>query len=218
MNITSVQRGIRPILIKHRVEVLFWGLRELKRIQMMAVQAPRVEIEIAGKMISSGVIQNIRKCQNFDDNIKFLEDVELPDNWYWSPPISIKVIDCRTFGREQLVGTHICHNLSKFRYPRVKDAGDDKIGVTSPFKSEYSATNVVSNVNGGGANVMMNPLEAMNGGGAGGVPLDGTVNIGGKSEAGDGAPGEDEEEDLDTPQLDWWSKYRMLINAEELDR
>ena len=40
------------------------------------------------------------------------------------------------------------------------------------------------------------------------MPLDGTVNIGAKSEVIDG--GDNEDEDLDTPQLDWWSKYRNI--------
>ena len=78
----SVPRGIRPILTPHRVEVLFWGLRDLKRVNLMAVNHPRVEVEMAGKSVESEIIENYKKNPNFSIPIKFIEDVELPDNQY----------------------------------------------------------------------------------------------------------------------------------------
>ena len=130
MEIVNVPRGIRPILIKHRIEVLFWGLRDLKKINLMTeVKDPRVVVEIAGKTIQSSTIYNMKTCPNFDedDNVKTLEDVELPDYWYWTPPISIKVIGNKQFGAEVLVGTHVCHNIQKFMYP--KNVEERSLGV-----------------------------------------------------------------------------------------
>jgi len=103
----SVPRGIRPILAPHRVEVLFWGLRDLKRVNLMAVNHPRVEVEMAGKSIESEIIENYKKNPNFSVPVKFIEDVELPDNQYLCPPITIKAKDTRTFGQDILLGTHI---------------------------------------------------------------------------------------------------------------
>ena len=103
----SVPRGIRPILAPHRVEVLFWGLRDLKRVNLMAVNHPRVEVEIAGKSVESEIIENYKKNPNFSIPVKFIEDVELPDNQYLCPPITIKAKDTRTFGQDILLGTHI---------------------------------------------------------------------------------------------------------------
>ena len=231
-NVIRVPRGIRPILIKHRVEILFWGLRELKRIQMIPIQHPRVDIEIAGRTISSSVIMNFRKCPNFIDNIKFLEDIELPDNWYWCPPISIKVVDCRTFGREQLIGTHICHNLSKFKYPQAvptieeikanRKLRQDALGHggiasmgTSGFKGD-NATGHSHNAPNGGAESSVGDTDTKKGGFKANVtmnPFDAMSNVGGPSINIDNTVAiqndgdEDGEDNSDEPQLDWWSKY-----------
>ncbi|CAB1335532.1 unnamed protein product [Coregonus sp. 'balchen'] len=45
--ILPVPLGIRPVLSKYRIEVLFWGLRDLKRVNLAAVDRPRVDIECA---------------------------------------------------------------------------------------------------------------------------------------------------------------------------
>ena len=46
--ILPVPKGIRPTLAKYRFEVLFWGLRDLKRVHFLAVDRPRVDVECAG--------------------------------------------------------------------------------------------------------------------------------------------------------------------------
>lgn len=56
-----------------RIEVLFWGLRDLKRVHLMAVDRPRVDIECAGNILYSSVIQNAKKNPNFSTPVKFLD-------------------------------------------------------------------------------------------------------------------------------------------------
>lgn len=56
-----------------RIEVLFWGLRDLKRVHLMAVDRPRVDIECAGNILYSSVIQNAKKNPNFSPQVKFLD-------------------------------------------------------------------------------------------------------------------------------------------------
>lgn len=56
-----------------RIEVLFWGLRDLKRVHLMTVDKPRVDIECAGHILYSSIIQNARKNPNFSTPVKFLE-------------------------------------------------------------------------------------------------------------------------------------------------
>ena len=56
-----------------RIEVLFWGLRDLKRVHLMTVDRPRVDIECAGHILYSSVIQNAKKNPNFSTLVKFLE-------------------------------------------------------------------------------------------------------------------------------------------------
>ena len=49
--ILPVPPHIRPKLVKYRFEVLFWGLRDLKKIQFLPVNHPRVDIECGGHVI-----------------------------------------------------------------------------------------------------------------------------------------------------------------------
>ncbi|KAF0296359.1 Otoferlin [Amphibalanus amphitrite] len=104
---------IRPTLVKYRIEVLFWGLRALRRIHFLTVDNPRVDVECAGNSLQSSVIQNYRKNPNFPSPVKIM-DLELPEEEVYCPPITIRVVDCRSFGRFTLVGTHIISNIHRY--------------------------------------------------------------------------------------------------------
>ncbi|XP_076874070.1 otoferlin isoform X1 [Brachyhypopomus gauderio] len=122
--IMPVPLGIRPVLSRYRIEVLFWGLRELKRINLAQVDRPRVDIECAGKGVQSALIQNYKKNPNFNTLVKWFE-VDLPENELLHPPLNIRVVDCRAFGRYTLVGSHAVTSLRKFIYiPPDKKAKD----------------------------------------------------------------------------------------------
>lgn len=62
---------IKPVLCKYRMEVIFWGLRELKRIQLMAVESPQVFIEVGGVVVESTKIEDINLNSNFQNPLKF---------------------------------------------------------------------------------------------------------------------------------------------------
>ncbi|NXY04527.1 FR1L6 protein, partial [Pteruthius melanotis] len=111
--IYSVPANIRPVLSKYRVEVLFWGVRELKKVQLLSVDRPQVLIECAGKGVKSSVIQSYKKNPNFTGLADWFE-VELPENELLHPPLSICVVDWRAFGRSTLVGTHTINCLKQF--------------------------------------------------------------------------------------------------------
>ncbi|KAK3919848.1 Otoferlin, partial [Frankliniella fusca] len=113
--VLPVPRGIRPTLAKYRIEVLFWGLRDLKRVHLMKVDHPRVDIECAGHILYSSVIQNAKKNPNFSTPVKFL-DLELPEQELYRPPLTIRAVDCRSFGRYTLVGTHMINTIHKYMY------------------------------------------------------------------------------------------------------
>ncbi len=57
------------------LQVLFWGLRDLKRINLAQVDRPRVDIECAGKGVQSALIQNYKKNPNFSTLVKWFEVV-----------------------------------------------------------------------------------------------------------------------------------------------
>ncbi|XP_058469632.1 otoferlin isoform X19 [Solea solea] len=113
--IIAVPLGIRPVLSRYRIEVLFWGLRDLKRINLAQVDRPRVDIECAGKGVQSALIQNYKKNPNFSTLVKWFE-VDLPENELLHPPLNIRVVDCRAFGRYILVGSHAVTTLRRFIY------------------------------------------------------------------------------------------------------
>ncbi|XP_075315783.1 otoferlin isoform X7 [Odontesthes bonariensis] len=113
--IIPVPLGIRPVLSRYRIEVLFWGLRDLKRINLAQVDRPRVDIECAGRGVQSALIQNYKKNPNFSTLVKWFE-VDLPENELLHPPLNIRVVDCRAFGRYTLVGSHAVTSLRRFIY------------------------------------------------------------------------------------------------------
>uniref|UniRef100_A0A8C4HSP4 Otoferlin n=1 Tax=Dicentrarchus labrax TaxID=13489 RepID=A0A8C4HSP4_DICLA len=125
--ILPVPLGIRPVLSKYRIEVLFWGLRDLKRVNLAQVDRPRVDIECAGKGIQSALIPNYKKNPNFSTLVKWFE-VDLPENELLHPPLNIRVVDCRAFGRYTLVGSNAVTSLRKFIYRATDKQDDDKDG------------------------------------------------------------------------------------------
>ena len=92
----------------------------------MTVDKPRVDVECAGHIIQSSVILNAKKNPNFGTTVKFL-DIELPEQEIYCPPLTIRVVDCRSFGRFTLVGTHVINSIHKFLYkPTTKRDRDSK--------------------------------------------------------------------------------------------
>lgn len=55
--------------------MLFWGLRDLKRVNLAQVDRPRVDIECAGRGVQSAPIVNFKKNPNFSTLVKWFEVV-----------------------------------------------------------------------------------------------------------------------------------------------
>ncbi|XP_059837737.1 otoferlin isoform X2 [Hypanus sabinus] len=199
--ILPVPKGIRPVLSKYRIEILFWGLRDLKRVNLAQVDRPRVDIECAGKGVQSAVIQNYKKNPNFSTLVKYFE-VDLPENELLHPPLNIRVVDCRAFGRYTLVGSHAVGSLRKFIYrppdsivQNWANAGDININMETEVPVKKTETVVRLDAN----------SDAV-------VKLD--VNEDEKSKKKKKKKGEEiEEEEPDESMLDWWSKYFASIET-----
>uniref|UniRef100_A0A8C3BG41 Otoferlin n=1 Tax=Cairina moschata TaxID=8855 RepID=A0A8C3BG41_CAIMO len=204
--ILPVPLGIRPVLSKYRVEILFWGLRDLKRVNLAQVDRPRVDIECAGKGVQSALIQNYKKNPNFSTLVKWFE-VDLPENELLHPPLNIRVVDCRAFGRYTLVGSHAVSSLRKFIY-RPPDKKAQHWNMTGE---------IVVNME---PEVPIKKMETM-------VKLEANseavvkVDVSEeekekkkKKKKGGGGGGEEvEEEEPDESMLDWWSKYFASIET-----
>uniref|UniRef100_A0A6Q2Z7K7 C2 domain-containing protein n=1 Tax=Esox lucius TaxID=8010 RepID=A0A6Q2Z7K7_ESOLU len=133
--IYHVPVNIRPVLSTYRLEVLFWGLRELKKVQLLTVDRPQVFIECAGKGLRSSVIQSYKSNPNFTTLAEGF-DVELPENENLHPPLNISVVDWRAFGRSTLVGNCVINNLKPFRYippplPPTKRGSQGRKGIST---------------------------------------------------------------------------------------
>ncbi|XP_067414564.1 otoferlin isoform X1 [Emydura macquarii macquarii] len=202
--ILPVPLGIRPVLSKYRVEILFWGLRDLKRVNLAQVDRPRVDIECAGRGVQSSLIQNYKKNPNFSTLVKWFE-VDLPENELLHPPLNIRVVDCRAFGRYTLVGSHAVSSLRRFIHRPL-----DK-------KSQHwdTAGEIVINME---PEVPIKKMETM-------VKLDASSDAVVKVDVSEeekekkkkkkkkGGAEELEEEEPDESMLDWWSKYFASIET-----
>lgn len=136
--------NIYIIVINFRIEVLFWGLRDLKRIHLLTVDKPRVDVECAGHILYSSVIANAKKNPNFNTPIKFLE-LELPEQELYRPPLTIRAVDCRSFGRYTLVGTHTINSIHKYMYyPLTKRAKDAQERKKSLYQLQYTGNCVIN--------------------------------------------------------------------------
>ncbi|XP_065819917.1 otoferlin isoform X9 [Labrus bergylta] len=193
--ILPVPLGIRPVLSRYRIEVLFWGLRDLKRINLAQVDRPRVDIECAGRGVQSVLIQNYKKNPNFSTLVKWFE-VDLPENELLHPPLNIRVVDCRAFGRYILVGSHAVTSLRRFIY-------------STPDKTSNNwatAGDILVNVD---ADPSIRKMDTV-------VKLDATEEESDKDKKKKKKKkkgGVEEEDETDERMLDWWSKYFASIET-----
>ncbi|XP_072218039.1 otoferlin isoform X5 [Leuresthes tenuis] len=225
--IIPVPLGIRPVLSRYRIEVLFWGLRDLKRINLAQVDRPRVDIECAGRGVQSALIQNYKKNPNFSTLVKWFE-VDLPENELLHPPLNIRVVDCRAFGRYILVGSHAVTSLRRFIYsPPDKTSNNwataaklmnGYMVLTNGGSQPRSSPSLSSRTFSRPAGDIIVNLDA--------EPqirkMDTVVKLEANEEEGDkdkkkkkkkkkGAI--EEEEETDERVLDWWSKYFASIET-----
>uniref|UniRef100_A0A8C5RHE0 Myoferlin n=1 Tax=Laticauda laticaudata TaxID=8630 RepID=A0A8C5RHE0_LATLA len=113
-NLYMVPQGIRPVVQLTAIEILAWGLRNMKNYQMASVTSPSLIIECGGVMIESVVIKNLRRTPNFPGSVLFMK-VLLPKEELYTPSLVLKVIDHRQFGRKPIVGQCTIDFLERFR-------------------------------------------------------------------------------------------------------
>ncbi|XP_049327745.1 fer-1-like protein 4 [Astyanax mexicanus] len=191
-----IPEGVRPVLKKFRIEVLYWGLRDLKRVNLFEVEKPQVRMECSGQLIESGEIESYKQDPNFKEVVKHF-DVELPELVYLHPPLTIFVLEQRAFGRMVLVGTHVVQSLMNFAPEELdewKDEEEEEPEEKKPVKRTPLQTVVSMDLRGlplKDTKIPINPLNLVT------APLKAVTK---KEE-------ELEEEEPEKEELDWWSKY-----------
>ncbi|KAI3365598.1 hypothetical protein L3Q82_010680 [Scortum barcoo] len=113
-NLYMVPQGIRPVVQLTAVEILAWGLRNMKPYQLASVSSPSLVVECGGQRVESAVIKNMKRSPNFPSSVLFIK-VLLPKDEMYTPPIVLKVIDHRPFGRKPVVGQCTISSLEEFR-------------------------------------------------------------------------------------------------------
>ncbi|XP_010139718.1 PREDICTED: fer-1-like protein 4, partial [Buceros rhinoceros silvestris] len=191
-----IPEGIRPVLKEFRIEILFWGLRDLKRVNLFEVDQPQVIIECAGKKVESEVIVAYKESPNFTELVKYM-DVELPEQVYLHPPLSIFVVEKRAFGRTVLVGTHVVSDVMKFSPRELEEELEDVPKARKASSQRLPAQTVVNiGLAAGDPGPSTHPLSLVK------APLK-KIPINRLVKKED----EYEEEKPELEELDWWSKY-----------
>lgn len=56
-------------------QILCWGMRNMKKYQLLSITSPSVEFEIGEAVAQSPIIKNTRKNPNFSEALLFVDTV-----------------------------------------------------------------------------------------------------------------------------------------------
>nr|XP_014346793.1 PREDICTED: fer-1-like protein 6 [Latimeria chalumnae] len=183
--------GIRPVLKPYNIEVLFWGLRDLKNRNILSTNQLRVNIECAGQNLESCLIENYKSKPNFQKMVNSFR-VEIPEDPELYPPLIILVTEQRLFGGVSLIGTCTVASLERFFSGAKKKSKERPPGKSSPWKTLPSDISVKQQRD-LERSMEMNDVKAST------ETLMNAVRSNNKKQV---ATAEDDES-----ELDWWSKY-----------
>ncbi|KAF7282748.1 hypothetical protein GWI33_002001 [Rhynchophorus ferrugineus] len=94
--ILTIPPEIKPTLVSYKIEILFWGIRNMRKINMVRINRPRITFYCGNKSINSETIANFAKNQNFPNYISEMF-VEMPNDLFHES-YQIKMFDSRKFG------------------------------------------------------------------------------------------------------------------------
>ncbi|XP_056669045.1 fer-1-like protein 5 isoform X2 [Monodelphis domestica] len=112
----TLPQSIQPSLKKTAIEILAWGLRNIKK-----AQSPRLLIECGGETLETAQIEDFYSNPNFPQSALLLT-LFLPQEEAYAPPLVLKVVDQQYFGIQMVVGQAVVSCLRPyFCDPWAKD-------------------------------------------------------------------------------------------------
>ncbi|XP_077114709.1 myoferlin isoform X5 [Ranitomeya variabilis] len=192
-----VPQGIRPVVQLTAIEILTWGLRNMKSYQMASITSPSLIVECGGEIVQSAVIKNLKKTPNFLSSVLFMK-VLLPKEEMYVPPIIIKVVDHRPFGRKPVVGQCTVDSLENFRCDPYAARMDDAAELKVALLASSSPRDVVIDMEDTKPLLASQLLGSMSTA-VGKLTSPTTVHL------------QEKEEEI----VDWWSKYYTSIGEHE---
>ncbi|XP_038615801.1 fer-1-like protein 5 [Tachyglossus aculeatus] len=109
----TLPRSLQPTLRKSAIEILAWGLRNLKSYKLRQVQSPHLLVECGGQSLQTPPIRDLSSNPNFPQAALFLT-LLLPEEEAYAPPLVLKVVDNQEFGYQPVVGQTTVHSLSAY--------------------------------------------------------------------------------------------------------
>jgi hypothetical protein len=121
----NIPISIVPKTSKYSLEILFWGIRNLKinnSVLFTNREKVKIEIEIGGISYFSDLIENVFPNENFHSNTyKKIQRIELPEENEYKPNLNIRCIAENPFSKNKsrLIGSFTVKSINDY----FKDAG-----------------------------------------------------------------------------------------------
>lgn len=136
-----VRPEVAPKMQKKAIEILSWGVRNIKGNNLLFGPNIRVEFECNQEILKSGeVIKDVARCPNFSRRpVLDRKVLELPVNDEYAPPINIRVFDSM-FGKSP-IGLHEIQSLKEFEVHAAESQShaDDIERLSTEVKRKKSA-------------------------------------------------------------------------------
>lgn len=71
--LVRIPSDIKPYMVPYRIEIVFWGVRDLKKVQLLQITKPKITLQIYDLKLHSNTLANVKKSLNFQDPVKFLD-------------------------------------------------------------------------------------------------------------------------------------------------
>lgn len=73
MELMPIPSDIKPQMVSYRIDIAFWGVRNLKQVQMFAIKRPKIVIECCGTIVHSDTLTDIERTLNFSTVYKYMD-------------------------------------------------------------------------------------------------------------------------------------------------